>query len=327
MIIRQLCIKQKRPVRHKKPQGYLNEIPLTSSHHNDDDDGGDCHRGRPALSETDSMKARYIHRRNDSNPQNDGQSNQPLTVPLKSNNRKTTFCRNLVQMNSKTDLMMNDIIDDIELHPHSNPFAKAKQYQLAPTQAEDIDFESSSTTLSDDNSDDTMMEKPHHHNYSTMTLRSGLQIVDNLSNTTVVTSTNASMVTMNGKAAYHEISRSNFGRLQQAINNAKTHSDFEKLEKIIKKGKIPQDNWHGKGKEYETENCAVSVSESSEESKSESSEEMEMEYKQNVQLLPVPNIQQQNEERIRRKNGHFAVKQIKCPSFINSYYESNCLFY
>merc|ERR1719297_288448 len=106
-----------------------------------------------------------------------------------------------------------------------------------------------------------MMEKPHHHNYSTMTLRSGLQLVDQLSGQTGATlNTNESMVTMNGNTAYHEITHSNFGRLQQAINNAKTISDFEKLEKIIKKGKIPKDNWHGKGKEYDDESERVSES-------------------------------------------------------------------
>merc|ERR1719242_2392613 len=108
----------------------------------------------------------------DSNLVRDGHQNnkQPLTIPLKATNRKTTFCRKLGRMNSKTDVMMDDILDDIEL-------------------------DAISWRLSDDNSDDTMRQKPHHHNYSTMTIGKGLQIEDNLSGLTQATcATNDSMV-------------------------------------------------------------------------------------------------------------------------------------
>merc|ERR1712241_656573 len=54
-----------------------------------------------------------------------------------------------------------------------------------------------------------------------------------------------------GDYPYHDITNSEFGQLQKAITNAKTKSDFEKLENIIKHGKIPKDNWHGKGNSYE----------------------------------------------------------------------------
>merc|ERR1712176_1270433 len=142
-----------------------------------------------------------------------------------------------------------------------------------------------------------------------------MRIVDNLSNQTLTT--NDSMITMNGAAAnngYHQITRSNFGGWQHAINNAKTHSDFEKLEKIIKKGRIPKDNWHGKGKEYE-QNALHSVdengSESSMDSKSESSDICD-----NAQsLLPVPNMHINDDrssaksKKRKKKKGHFSVNK------------------
>ena len=57
--------------------------------------------------------------------------------------------------------------------------------------------------------------------------------------------------TTTGDYPYHDITNSEFGKLQKAITNAKTKSDFEKLESIIKHGQIPPENWHGKGAEYE----------------------------------------------------------------------------
>jgi len=53
-----------------------------------------------------------------------------------------------------------------------------------------------------------------------------------------------------GPNAYHSITDSQFGKLQKAISKAKSPSDFDKLENIIKNGQIPSKNWHGKGSNY-----------------------------------------------------------------------------
>merc|ERR1712129_216962 len=175
-----------------------------------------------------------------------------------------TFCRTVQLMNSTNDVMMDDIVSDMD-----------HKYALANANDDEFSLDIGDSMSDDANSDDTMMEKPHHHNYSTMTLRSGLdklQIIDDASIQTMTTADNDSMIT-NGQQQYHEITRSNFNRLQAAINNAKTNSDFAKLEKIIKSGKMPRDNWHGKGKAYEQQSVQQE-SESSMDSKSESSDGM-----------------------------------------------------
>merc|ERR1712187_87278 len=85
-----------------------------------------------------------------------------------------------------------------------------------------------------------------------------------------------------------------------------TNSDFAKLAKIIKNGKIPRDNWHGKGKEYET--AQRDKSESSVESKSESSDNMD-------HLLPINIVKSKQSQQQRKKgkpkgkNSHFAMNK------------------
>merc|ERR1719474_2015344 len=153
----------------------------------------------------------------------------------------------------------------------------------------DTDFHEGSASESTDdetNSDDTMMEKPRVHKYSNQhgqhhhahrhhdddeklmrpptaeraerrrkkrkergrSGRGGSRIQqDNVDEA----EEEESVEETTGDYPYHDITNSEFGKLQKAITNAKTKSDFEKLESIIKHGQIPPDNWHGKGAEYE----------------------------------------------------------------------------
>jgi len=284
VIIRQLCVKRQRSSnarrnsKKQQPPNYIHALPLSMQPPN-------VHSNRfidrppLALSDTDSIKQQRIHRVDplySSNAQSKSRSapnrscaldGKPLTIPLK----KTTFCRTVQLMNSTNDVMMDDIVSDMD-----------HKYALTNVNDDEFSLDIGDSMSDDANSDDTMMEKPHHHNYSTLTLRSGLdklQIIDDASIQTMTTADNDSMIT-NGQQQYHEITRSNFNRLQAAINNAKTNSDFAKLEKIIKSGKMPRDNWHGKGKAYEQQ-TVQQESESSMDSKSESSDGMQ----QQQQLL------------------------------------------
>jgi len=65
--------------------------------------------------------------------------------------------------------------------------------------------------------------------------------------TATATSTPGTMAATRGTGGSGPyFSSSQYGKLQRAINNAKTNSDFEKLENMIKSGQIPSENWNAK---------------------------------------------------------------------------------
>ena len=116
----------------------------------------------------------------------------------------------------------------------------------------------------DDESDDIRNERPELHNYSTNLMALAPTSIISESEqklnrppaheTRSKQKSNTNSLGPRGRAGplggYHDITGSQFGKLQRAINNAKTASDFEKLEEIIKSGQIPESDWHGKGKGY-----------------------------------------------------------------------------
>eukprot|EP00486_Rosalina_sp_Unknown_P001677 CAMPEP_0201566856 /NCGR_PEP_ID=MMETSP0190_2-20130828/6951_1 /ASSEMBLY_ACC=CAM_ASM_000263 /TAXON_ID=37353 /ORGANISM="Rosalina sp." /LENGTH=951 /DNA_ID=CAMNT_0047986123 /DNA_START=762 /DNA_END=3617 /DNA_ORIENTATION=+ len=105
-------------------------------------------------------------------------------------------------------------------------------------------------------SDDRRAEKPELHNYSTnlMALAPNSMITESEQKLSQPPAHEPRKQLSIGPKApglgYHDITNSQFGKLQRAINNAKTASDFEKLEQIIKSGQIPDHDWHGKGSKY-----------------------------------------------------------------------------
>merc|ERR1711933_572298 len=106
-------------------------------------------------------------------------------------------------------------------------------------------------------SDDTMMEKPRMHGYRSSTFMSngGLTTIsmdeEKLHKPPLHERRNKkNQDPTTGPNAYHSITDSQFGKLQKAISKARSPSDFDKLENIIKNGQIPSKNWHGKGNNY-----------------------------------------------------------------------------
>ncbi len=207
VIIRQLCIKSQRVA--KKPRKYITAIQVVATN-------TDNHTERGPLSDTDSIDAQKIHhvhhvqpRRHHKDASDAGTAGRfesgQLTIPLK---KKNTFCRNLQTHTGVNNMMMDDIIDEI------NTVTTSQNDTYYSTEEENkYSYEQDSA-----DSDDTKMEKPHLHNYSTLTMRSGRVIAEQLQ-----------QECHPQQSEYQEITPSGFGRLQNAINAAKTHSDFDRF--------------------------------------------------------------------------------------------------
>eukprot|EP01084_Bolivina_argentea_P112706 200987_1 len=92
-------------------------------------------------------------------------------------------------------------------------------------------------------SDDTQLSTPRRHNYSTFTIKSGIAIANKIKQDININSNKKGYKYHGGHGheysnnrhinTYYEITPSGFGKLQNAITVAKTHSDFDKLEDSI----------------------------------------------------------------------------------------------
>ena len=211
------------------------------------------------------------------------------TVPLKERDGigSTQFSTRLSGIANANDVMMDDVIDAIS----GSRKKKGGYLQHQNVDTEFHEGSPSESTDDETNSDDTMMEKPQRHKYSNHHQQHGQRYRDDdeklvrpptaeraerrrkkrkkererervkgrgrggsrMQRDAVDEAEEESVdeTTTTGDYPYHDITNSEFGKLQKAITNAKTKSDFEKLESIIKHGQIPPDNWHGKGTEYE----------------------------------------------------------------------------
>merc|ERR1719491_2691158 len=184
--------------------------------------------------------------------------------------RKVTnqFSSQLDQIAGANNVMMDDIIDEIDGR-FGSPKYWAKQLamqqqieHLSPRTATsgkytrttdtECDGSASASETDDGDSDDSLMSKPRQHKYSTTHGTHFHDEDEKLVRPPTAERQIRGSANGNGKESYpyNKITNRQFVKLQNAITNAKTQSDFEKLELIIKNGQIPELDWHGKGDAY-----------------------------------------------------------------------------
>jgi len=100
-----------------------------------------------------------------------------------------------------------------------------------------------------------------------------------------------------GYAAYHNITNSDFAKLQKAITSARTKDDFQRLERIIRNGLIPNDN----GGYNADESANVSVSGAQRANLMPDLVRMRQ-ISETIQSVynNLPNMESRKEERVRR---------------------------
>merc|ERR1712003_518338 len=195
-----------------------------------------------------------------------------LTIPMQGQNMRgrgntKEFRSNLSNHCGANNVLMNNIVDEMGTnHEYGQTIAIQRNRGSDSSSIIEGDTLKDPSTEEahcpdsfdgDGDSDDTMMEKPRMHNYRSSTFMSngGLTTIsmdeEKLHKPPLHERRNKkNQDSTTGPNAYHSITDSQFGKLQKAISKAKSPSDFDKLENIIKNGQIPSKNWHGKGNNY-----------------------------------------------------------------------------
>lgn len=215
-------------------------------------------RAPPHTSTTVPLKSRQngVQSRSRGNSRNNGRDGRDDGRQRAGTNQ---FGAQLSNIAGANNVMMDDIIDEIDGRFGSPKYWKQLQSaHLSPkmgnsaAQYEKFGASENDRSETDDgDSDDSLMSKPRQHKYSTHTHTTHFHDEDEkLVRPPTAERDAKGDEKVSESYPYHNITNRQFAKLQNAITNAKTQSDFEKLEQIIKSGRIPELDWHGKGDAY-----------------------------------------------------------------------------